>query len=116
MATGTRKRRNNRSLIRKQTRAAQIAEAERQNPETTANRAFKERARQIRNRELKSIRKRQLSEFINERMNALIRIRIEMIDFNERGGNISYKRRLSNLYEQYAGEIDEAQMQLNSII
>jgi len=115
----------NNSLKRK-TRAAQIAKAEKNNPETNTNRAFKKKAKNIaaRQREnAKNIAARQrqnaiesnIKRYIEERMNALIRIRIEMIDLNEKDGDRTLKDELNNLYEKYSMEVVEAQRQLNSM-
>jgi len=106
---------NNRSLTRKQVRNAQIAEAERENPETNANRSFKERARQIRNRQFKNATKSKIKKYIKDKMDLLSRIRIEMINFNERGGDPTIKERLNFLYDMYFKQVVDAEKELNSL-
>jgi hypothetical protein len=114
MSTGTRILKKNNSLKRK-TRAAQIADADRNNPETNANRAFKNRAKNIAARQRQNGRESEIKRFIKERMHALMRIRMEMIDFNERGGDPAIKERLNYLYEFYSREVVRAQGELNSM-
>ena len=110
----TRKRnltKENKNAIRKQ----QIANAERNNPETNANRSFKERARQIRNRQFKNATKSKIKKYIKDKMDLLSRIRIEMINFNERGGDPTIKERLNFLYDMYFKQVVDAEKELNSL-
>ena len=114
MSTGTRRLKRNNSLKR-ETRAAQIAKAERNNPETNANRAFKNRAKNIAARQRQNGRASEIKRFIKERMDVLMRIRMEMINFNERGGDPAIKERLNYLYDMYSMEVVRAQGELNSM-